>query len=131
VSTLKSATPAEPRYAPKEPLTPEQKLVEQGARLVISDGCSICHLPKSGRSIGPNFYSFAGHEVTLEDGRRLLVDEHFLRKGMLHPATSSIRGYDPSPMLTAMRHLHLSSQPQQVSELIAFIEQVGPETAPG
>jgi hypothetical protein len=34
-------------------------------------------------------------------------------------------------MLAAMRRLHLISQPQQVSELIAFIEQVGPETAPG
>jgi hypothetical protein len=128
---LKSATPPEPRYAPKEPLTPEQKLVEQGARLVISDGCSVCHLLKSGRSLGPSFYSFAGHEVTLENGRRVLVDEHFLRDGILHPAKSSIRGYDPASMLAAMRHLRLSGQPQQVSELIAFIEQVGPETAPG
>jgi cytochrome c551/c552 len=129
-SSQTSSTPPEPHYTP-EPLTHEQKLVEQGARLVISDGCSACHLPKSGQSIGPSFYSFAGQEATLEDGRGVLVDERFLREGILHPARSSIRGYDPAPMLAAMRRLHLISQPQQVSELIAFIEQVGPETAPG
>ena len=129
-STLTSATPPEPSYTP-EPLTHEQKLVERGARLVISDGCSACHLPKTGRSIGPSFYSFAGHEVRLGDGHRVLVDEHFLREGILHPARSWIRGYDPAPMLAAMRRLHLISQPKQVAELIAFIEQVGPETEPG
>jgi hypothetical protein len=128
--TVRSATPRESHYTP-EPLTHEQKLVEQGARLVVADGCSACHLPKSGQSVGPSFYSFAGQEVTLEGRRRVLVNERFLREGILHPGRNSIRGYDPAPMLAAMRRLHLIAQPQQVSELIAFIEQVGPEVAPG
>jgi len=110
-----------------EPFTHEQKLVEQGARLVIADGCAACHLAKLKPDIAPSFDSFAGHRVTLADGRRVLLDEHFIREALLDPEESPIRGYDPAPMIAAVRRLHLSSRPQQVAALAAFIEQIGPE----
>jgi cytochrome c oxidase subunit 2 len=101
--------------------------VEQGASLIVADGCSACHLDKTTRALGPNFESFAGHDVTLADGRRVLVDEHFVREALLHPTKNPIAGYDPALMLTATEHLHLSSRPEQVAALAAFIEQMGPE----
>jgi cytochrome c oxidase subunit 2 len=116
-----------PRYV-SEPFTHEQQLIEQGARLVIADGCSACHLNASKRSIAPSFASFAGHRVTLRDGRSVLVDEQFLREALLDPSRTLIRGYDPAPMLAALARLHLSSEPQQVAALAAFIEQIGPES---
>ncbi len=125
-SAVDSPTPPEPQHAP-EPFTHHQQLVEQGASLILSDGCSACHLDKTTPALGPNFASFAGHDVTLADGRHVLVDEHFVREALLHPTKNPIAGYDPALMLTAVEHLHLSSRPEQVAALAAFIEQMGPE----
>lgn len=113
-----------------EPFTHEQQLIEQGARLIVADGCAACHLGASARRIAPSFSSFAGHRVTLAGGRRVLVDEPFLRAGLVHPRAHEIAGYDPAPMLAALARLRLGSQPAQVAALAAFIEQVGPEPAP-
>src|SRR5271168_2263999 len=110
-----------------EPFTHEQQLIEQGARLVVADGCAACHLIASARALAPSFSSFAGHHVTLTGGRTALVDEDFVREGLLHPRENEIEGYDPQPMLAALGRLHLGEQPQQVAALAAFIEQVGPE----
>jgi hypothetical protein len=125
-----SATSTEPAYV-KEPFTHQQLLVEQGARLAVPYGCAACHLGAAGRGIAPSFASFAGHRVTLADGRRVLVDERFLRYGLLHPESAEIKGYDPAPMLAAIRRLHLAGHPGEVAALTAFIEQIGPEPPPG
>jgi hypothetical protein len=110
-----------------EPFTPEQKLVEQGAPLIVADGCSACHLNGAARAGAPDFSSFAGHRVKLVDGRSVLVDERFLREGLLDPRANELSGYDPAPMLAAIARLHLASHSGQVAALAAFIEQVGPE----
>ena len=78
-------------------------------------------------SVGPDFAGFAGHTVTLADGRRVLVDEHFLREGLLHPEQAELKGYDSAPMLAAVKRLHLAGESGQVAALAAFIEQIGPE----
>jgi hypothetical protein len=110
-----------------EPFTHEQQLVEQGAQLVVADGCAACHLIASAHGVAPSFSSFAGHRVTLAGGRGVLVDERFVREGLLHPREHEIAGYDPAPMLAAVARVHLAEHPQQAAALAAFIEQVGPE----
>lgn len=120
------ASEAPPAYVTAPP-THEQQLVEQGAQLVIVDGCSACHLQARRERLAPDFASFAGHRVTLTNGQRLLVDEHFLITALSQPGKYSIRGYDPHPMIHAITSLALSSKPQQVAALAAFIEQSGPE----
>jgi hypothetical protein len=87
----------------------------------------VCHLEAAGRKIAPSFASFAGHRVTLADGRRVFVDERLIREGLLHPRKVRIKGYDPAPMLTAVKRLDLARHPQQVVALAAFIEQIAPE----
>jgi cytochrome c2 len=109
------------------PFTHEQQLVEQGARLAVADGCTACHLVGKSQSVGPDFAGFAGHDVTLAEGRRVFVDEHFLREGLLHPEKAELKGYAAAPMLAAVRRLHLAGEPGQVAALAAFIEQIGPE----
>ena len=127
--TGSSRSASAPAYV-TEPFTQQQQLVEQGARLVVADGCSACHLIAGKRSIAPSFSSFAGHHVTLTDGRTVLVDERFLREALLHPRNTQIKGYEPGPMLAALRRLHLAGKPGQVAALAAFIEQIGPQPEP-
>jgi hypothetical protein len=103
-------------------------LVEQGAHLVITDGCSACHLDSADPKQAPSFTSLAGHRVTLLDGRHALVDGHFLREALVDPTSTEIAGYDPTQMIAAVRRLHLEEKPAQVSALVAFMEQIGPET---
>jgi hypothetical protein len=110
-----------------EPFTHQQQLVEQGARLIIVDGCSACHLALGKPGVGPSFATFAGHRVTLANGRSVVVDEHFLRDGLTHPERALLKGYDPAPMIAAVARLGLATKPQQVAALAAFIEQIGPE----
>jgi hypothetical protein len=121
-----SSTTSPPSYI-TEPPTHQQLLVNQGARLIVADGCAACHLEKSAGDSAPSFASFAGNDVTLSDGRRVLVDEAFLRKSLRDPSAYRIKGYRPGPMLAAVRRLHLAEKPQQIVALAAFIEEIGPE----
>lgn len=121
-----SSSTSVPSYA-SEPFTPLQERIERGGHLVVSDGCSVCHLNSNGKGLGPDFDHFAGHRVKLANGRTALVNEQFLREGLTHPASFELRGYDPEPMLAALRRLDLGSHPAQVADLAAFIEEVGPE----
>jgi hypothetical protein len=123
----KSLRPSTTSASTPEPFTHQQQLVEQGARLIVADGCAACHLAANSRRTAPSFSSFAGHRVVLADGRSALVDERFLREALLHPRANPIRGYDPAPMVAAVERLHLSRDPGQVTALAAFIEEIGPE----
>jgi hypothetical protein len=121
-----NGTAGVPAYV-TEPFTPEQKLVEQGAQLIVADGCSACHLNGAAHAGAPDFSSFAGHRVKLADGHSVLVDERFLREGLLDPRANELSEYAPTPMLAAIARLHLAGHTGQVAALAAFIEQVGPE----
>jgi cytochrome c2 len=121
-----SSSSSVPAYV-TAPFTPEERLVEQGARLAVADGCTACHLVGKSKRVGPNFAGFAGHAVTLVDGRKVLVDERFLREGLEHPEHAELKGYGAAPMLAAVERLHLAAEPAQVAALAAFIEQIGPE----
>lgn len=119
----RSSTPA---YL-TEPETRQQQLIAEGARLVVADGCASCHLSASTPVPAPSFTSFAGHHVALADGRRVRVNERFLREGLLHPTVYEIKGYAAAPMLAALERVHLANEPAQLAALAAFIEEVGPE----
>jgi len=125
-TTQASLTSAETESA-AEPFTPHQRVIAQGAHLIVSDGCAACHLMRTAHGIGLSLSSFAGHDVTLASGRRVLVDERFLREALRNPGRDPIRGYDPAPMIRAVARLQLNRRPQQIAALAAFIEEIGPE----
>ncbi|HTU78854.1 MAG TPA: hypothetical protein VMF09_08865 [Solirubrobacteraceae bacterium] len=122
-----SSSTSVPAYV-EQPFSHEQQLVERGAHLIVTDGCSACHLGAGARREAPSFLSFAGHRVRLNDGRSVLVNERFMREGLLDPTANEIAGYDSAPMLAAVARLQLASHPAQLAALAAFIEQIGPET---
>lgn len=121
-------THTSPALPTGEPLTHREQLVQRGAGLFVSDGCSACHQISGGSADGPSFARFAGHRVRLTDGKQVLVDERFLRRALLAPSKFGLKGYPLAPMLEAIERLHLNHHPEQVAALVAFIEQVGPET---
>jgi cytochrome c oxidase subunit 2 len=123
-SSVPASSP--PSYA-SEPFTHEQVLVEKGARLVVADGCSACHLSGGAGRAAPSFMSLAGHRVKLADGRRVLIDEALIRDALRRPGAFAMAGYDATPMIRAVQRADLSAHPDQIAELAAFIEQVGPE----
>ncbi len=126
IGSPSSGSASVPSYV-HEPFSAKQQLIATGARLIVADGCSACHLNGSSSRLGPSFESFAGHEATLADGRRVLVDEAFLRAALRDPAAHSLRGYGPTAMLRALAPLQLGRHPHDVQALAAFIEEVGPE----
>lgn len=121
-----SSASSVPAYV-SEPFSAQQQLIEQGAHLVVADGCSACHLNATTRNLAPSFASFAGHPVTLTDGHRVIVNERFVTEALLHPGRTQIKGYDAAPMLAATKRLDLPEHPRKVAALAAFIEQIGPE----
>ena len=122
------ATSESPPEYVSEPFTHQQELVERGARLAVSDGCTACHLTPSLHRAGPSFESFAGHRVTLGDGRRAIVDEAFIEHALTHPGSATIKGYSARPMREMLARTHLYEHPSEVRALAAFVEQIGPET---
>jgi cytochrome c5 len=129
-SSTRSGSGAPTRTVPAyvtAPFSVQQQRIAAGARLIVSDGCSVCHLQGAGTRAAPSFESFAGHRVTLADGRSALVDEPFLRASLLDPSAYALKGYAAGAMLRALAHLGLAHQPQQVADLAAFIEEIGPE----
>lgn len=124
----RATTSSVPAYVTEAP-THEQQLVTAGARFVVADGCSACHLLASARRFAPSFTSLAGHRVTLSDGRRVLVDEAFVREALRAPGANAMRGYAAAPMIDAVRRAKLGEHPHQIEALAAFIEQVGAEPA--
>lgn len=120
------STATSPSYAAL-PFTHEQVLIEKGARLVVADGCSACHLSGSAGRAAPSFMSLAGHRVKLTDGRTVLVDEALIREALRRPAAIAMAGYDAMPMIRAVQRAGLAAHPSAIADLAAFIEQVGPE----
>lgn len=110
------------------PFTHQERLVGQGAGLFVADGCSACHSIAGRAGLGPSFAKFAGNRVVLTDGRSALVDEAFLRRALLEPRATALRGYPLAPMLAAVARLHFAEHRADVTALAAFIEQIGPES---
>lgn len=122
-----SSTASTPSFA-SAPYTPQQQRVVAGAKLIVADSCAACHLNGPDSRLAPSFTSLAGHRVQLKDGHSALVNEAFLRRGLLDPESEELSGYASRPMIAALKRLGLARRPGDVADLIAFIEQVGPET---
>ncbi len=119
-----AASPSAPAYV-TQPFTGQQRLVQQGARLIVAKGCSACHLVAANAHIAPSFTSLAGHRVALADGRTVLVDQHLIAQALRRPAAVAMKGYYPTAMVRAVARAHLTAA--DIAALAAFIEQIGPE----
>lgn len=70
-------------------------LPELGEKLFQSKACFTCHSTDGSASIGPTFQGIFGHDVELNDGSTVVVDEDYLRESMLQPNAKVVKGFQP------------------------------------
>ncbi|MCX7660952.1 MULTISPECIES: cytochrome c oxidase subunit II [Caldimonas] len=99
------------------PSAAEGDPVALGRALAQSKGCVACHSSDGSPSVGPTWKGLYGKLETLEDGRRVRVDEQFLRDFIRDPKAMSIQGFPP-----VMPRIELSEA--ELDALVAHIKSL-------
>jgi len=55
----------------------------------------VCHSVDGSASIGPTWFQKYGKHEDTEDGKKLLVDDNFIRESIEYPNSKKIKGYAP------------------------------------
>jgi cytochrome c1 len=85
---------------------------------VLANQCIGCHSVDGSAMVGPSWKGIYGHEVELEDGRVVIVDEAYLERAIRDPMAEIVKGYPPA----MPPYGHLTDQ--QVADLIAYIKSL-------
>jgi cytochrome c oxidase subunit 2 len=94
--------------------------VENGERLFTDLACITCHKnDTSGR--GPTLAGVFGSTVELMDGRRVVVDENYLRESIVNPQAKVVRGFQP-----IMPTFQGTVSEENLMQLIAYIKTLKP-----
>ncbi len=88
--------------------------VGRGREIVDANRCSSCHSPTGSAGVGPTWKGIYGTEVELEDGRKVVVDDDYLRRAINDPQADRVAGFT-----TQMPAFKLS--PDDVDAVIAYI----------
>ena len=90
--------------------------VENGEKLFTSLACITCHKPDaSGR--GPVLAGVFGSTVQLMDGRKVVVDENYIRESIMNPQAKIVLGYQP-----IMPTFQGTVSEENLLQLIAYIK---------
>ena len=83
-------------------------------------GCTTCHHVEQGgvTTPGPNLFGIAGHEVALEGGTSVMVDDAYIEHSIRDPQSQIVRGYTG----TQMSHFRLGDA--QIRSLVAYINSL-------
>lgn len=94
-------------------------LAQRGAKIFQTRACASCHnVDNPAVKIGPSLYQKWGHEEEMDDGKKVNVDENYVRESILEPQAKIVKGYPrPSPMPAFQGQL-------SESELTALIEYI-------
>ena len=93
-------------------------LPSTGQSLFQQLGCSTCHrLDIQGR--GPNLVGLFGKSVLLEDGRRVMADENYIRESILSPGAKLVSGF--KPIMPVFQGL---VSEEQLNALVAYIKSL-------
>lgn len=87
-----------------------------GETLFLNLACATCHKSDtSGR--GPVLAGLFGSTVELQDGRRVVADENYLRESIMNPMAKIVRGYQP-----LMPTFQGTVSEEDLLQLIAYIK---------
>ena len=94
-------------------------LAATGEQLFQQMGCAGCHLPDwKGR--GPSLQGVYGKQVLLEDGRKVLADDSYVRESILQPGAKIVAGYRP-----VMPSFQGILDEEQLLALVAYVKSLG------
>jgi cytochrome c oxidase subunit II len=102
----------------------EDSPVAAGEKLYQSQGCASCHSPGPTQR-GPNLANIYGHEVKLQGGSTVVVDDAYLRESIVLPQAKIVEGY--LPIMPTFQGLVTE---EQLLQLIAYVKSLyGPAGA--
>lgn len=72
-------------------------LVDLGKEIFAGKGgCKACHSVDGSRLVGPSVKGVYGKEETLADGRKITVDDEYIRKSLMNPMADIVATYPPA-----------------------------------
>lgn len=89
--------------------------LEIGTELYTRKACNTCHSLDGSSGNGPTFQDQYGYPIALKDGSSPIVDDEFLRQGIVEPNSHGIAGYNP-----VMPKIALTDS--EVTALVTFIK---------
>ena len=84
---------------------PVARMVDQGQKLVGTEGCLKCHTVDGTPHIGPTFRGMYLRQEKLAEGQSITVDEAYITQSMMDPGAHIVAGY-PNVMPTYQGKLH-------------------------
>ncbi len=72
-----------------------ESLASYGSKLYQQKACITCHSADGKSGTGPSFKGIFGHQVELESGSSLTIDENYIRESILEPKAKVVKGYQP------------------------------------
>ena len=98
----------------------EVNLVERGRQVAQSTGCLSCHSTDGSQMVGPTWQGAYGHDVTLQNGETVTVDDDYIRESIRDPSAKIVQGF--SPAMPAYGESQISEDDLQA--LVAYIESL-------
>lgn len=122
-------TPTGPLESPSDgapsPVVSSQDMIAAGEALFQHMQCNACHRVDSTAlrpSTGPVLEGLYGQTVTLQNGRRAVADEQYLRESILYPQNKLARGY-PAIMPTFQGQI----SEDDLIQLVAYLKSLSSE----
>ena len=97
----------------------EESVEMTGERLFQQLGCHTCHRPDTGAR-GPALEGVFGHQVQLQSGETITVDESYVRESILQPNAKIVAGYQP-----LMPTFQGQISEEGLLQIIAYIRSLG------
>lgn len=104
----------------------EGSLASDGEKLFHQGGCANCH-HFDGHGPGPDLRGLYGTTVELADGTTTVADDAYIRRKLMDPRATTVRGFDKNVMPNFSKLV----TEEDAIQLIAYIRSLGPApTAP-
>ncbi|MBC8514455.1 helix-hairpin-helix domain-containing protein [bacterium] len=122
------------------PFSPDPALVAQGADLRLSAtpiACQACHSVDGSAIVGPSWKGLWGRYETLDDGSKVLVDDHYIFHSIHHPAeaiackvVSEETCIEPWPPTMPPIYSPATFPMENMRAVLAYIQSLSPMSQP-
>jgi cytochrome c oxidase subunit 2 len=93
--------------------------VERGQKLFNEKTCNTCHTVTGAPLVGPSLKGVFGHEVELESGKKVMVDENYIRESITDPSANITKGFQP-----LMPTFKGTLSDDEINSLVAYIKSL-------
>lgn len=81
--------------------------------------CNTCHMSANPVQLGPRLENIFGHEVELQDGTKVMVDENYIRESIYEPLAKVVKGFQP-----VMPSFKTQVTEQELADVITYIKSL-------